>query len=220
MTRQPIGIFSRSLKFEIDFLARVITAFWPTIASRSFATASTSFASCVAWPTPDVDGDLLEPRHLHHVPVAEALHQGGDDVVLVRHGEPGHHAFVAVPLLAPAPWVLPRRFLRLLACGPSACGLGFSAVSRRSWVRSEHFAALLWRRACGASCPSVSSLVTFVPTRVTWLLFGSSSITLETWMGASRCTMPALRVLLVRPGVALDDVHALRRSRVLVRGRP
>ena len=52
VTLQPIGMPSRSLNWAIDFLALVMTGFWPAIACISAAAASTFFLSWVASPTP------------------------------------------------------------------------------------------------------------------------------------------------------------------------
>ena len=52
VTLQPIGMPSRSLNWAIDFLALVITGFWPAIACISAAAVSTFFLSWVASPTP------------------------------------------------------------------------------------------------------------------------------------------------------------------------
>ena len=52
VTLQPIGMPSRSLNWAIDFLALVITGFWPAICSISAAAVSTFFLSWVASPTP------------------------------------------------------------------------------------------------------------------------------------------------------------------------
>ena len=52
MTIAPIGMFLRSLNCEIDFLARVIAAFWPVILPSSSAPVSTIFAFCVPSPRP------------------------------------------------------------------------------------------------------------------------------------------------------------------------
>ena len=52
VTLTPIGMPSRSLNWAIDFLALVITAFWPAMACISSAAASTFFLSWVASPTP------------------------------------------------------------------------------------------------------------------------------------------------------------------------
>jgi hypothetical protein len=41
VTAQPIGICSRSLKFEMFFLALRMVGSWPVIAARSLAAAST-----------------------------------------------------------------------------------------------------------------------------------------------------------------------------------
>jgi hypothetical protein len=43
---------SRSLNWAIDFLALVMTGFWPAISSISEAAVSTFFLSWVASPTP------------------------------------------------------------------------------------------------------------------------------------------------------------------------
>src|SRR5262245_38408279 len=52
VTLQPIGAFSRSLKFAIDFLARVTTGFWPVIACRSAVAKSRTLAFSFPSPTP------------------------------------------------------------------------------------------------------------------------------------------------------------------------
>ena len=52
VTMTPMGIPVRSLKAAIDFLARVITAFWPVIACRSPTAASSVFGFWMASPMP------------------------------------------------------------------------------------------------------------------------------------------------------------------------
>ena len=52
VTRQPIGMPSRSLKVAIDLRARVMTARWPAIFVSSSAAASTIFTFWIASPTP------------------------------------------------------------------------------------------------------------------------------------------------------------------------
>src|SRR5262245_47175929 len=52
VTLQPIGWFSRSLKFEIALRDFVITAFWPAISARSAAAVSTFLRSLTPSPTP------------------------------------------------------------------------------------------------------------------------------------------------------------------------
>src|SRR5262245_31651744 len=52
VTLQPIGWFSRSLKFEIALRDFVITAFWPAISARSAAAESTFLRSATPSPTP------------------------------------------------------------------------------------------------------------------------------------------------------------------------
>src|SRR5688572_13053064 len=52
VTRTPIGMFSRSLKFEIAFFDLVDTAFWPVIVLISSSAASISFLSVTATPIP------------------------------------------------------------------------------------------------------------------------------------------------------------------------
>ncbi|EJX02114.1 membrane protein [gut metagenome] len=49
---QPIGIFSRILKFAIALRVLVTTGFWPAIFVMSPRAASTSFLSLTASPTP------------------------------------------------------------------------------------------------------------------------------------------------------------------------
>ena len=52
VTLQPIGMPSRSLKPAIDFLAFVITGFWPVIVASCSAASSSALAFCSASPTP------------------------------------------------------------------------------------------------------------------------------------------------------------------------
>src|SRR4026207_1013763 len=52
VTLQPMGEFSRSLKFAIDFLARVTTGFCPAMVWRSATAKSTTFAFSLPSPTP------------------------------------------------------------------------------------------------------------------------------------------------------------------------
>ena len=49
---QPIGMFSRILKFAIALRVRVTIGFWPAILVMSPTAASTSFLSLTASPTP------------------------------------------------------------------------------------------------------------------------------------------------------------------------
>ena len=49
---QPTAWPWRSLKFAIDLRALRIAGFWPVIAASSSAAFSSSFAFCVASPTP------------------------------------------------------------------------------------------------------------------------------------------------------------------------
>ena len=44
VTLAPMGMPSRSLKLATDFLALVMTAFWPVMVVRSFTTASSTLA--------------------------------------------------------------------------------------------------------------------------------------------------------------------------------
>src|SRR5882672_8175883 len=52
VTAQPIGMPLRILKFAMDFLARVMMAFWPVIWPSSCAAVSSSFAFWLASPRP------------------------------------------------------------------------------------------------------------------------------------------------------------------------
>src|SRR6266850_1973340 len=52
VTAQPMGMPLRILKFAMDFLARVMTAFWPVIWPSSCAAVSSSFAFWLASPRP------------------------------------------------------------------------------------------------------------------------------------------------------------------------
>jgi hypothetical protein len=47
-----MGIPLRTLNCAIDFLARVTTGFWPLTRASSSAPTSTTFAFCVASPSP------------------------------------------------------------------------------------------------------------------------------------------------------------------------
>ncbi len=52
VTFTPIGMPSRSPKFEIDLRARVTTGLWPVISASSATTESSSFAFFGASPSP------------------------------------------------------------------------------------------------------------------------------------------------------------------------
>ena len=52
VTITPIGIPWRSLKLAIDFLAFVITGFWPAIEVSSVTAVSSTFAFAIASPMP------------------------------------------------------------------------------------------------------------------------------------------------------------------------
>ena len=52
VTLAPMGTPSRSLKLAMDFLARVMTGFWPAMACRSAAAKSMTLALSRASPTP------------------------------------------------------------------------------------------------------------------------------------------------------------------------
>ena len=52
VTCAPIGMPSRSLNCAMDFLARLITGFWPVMAVRSLMALSTSLESLAASPRP------------------------------------------------------------------------------------------------------------------------------------------------------------------------
>src|SRR5690349_5012389 len=52
VTAQPMGMPLRILKFAMDFLARVIIAFWPVIWPSSCAAVSSSFTFWLASPRP------------------------------------------------------------------------------------------------------------------------------------------------------------------------
>ena len=52
VTRQPMGMPSRSLNAAMDFLARVITAFCPAMTDSSFMASSISLLFWLAEPRP------------------------------------------------------------------------------------------------------------------------------------------------------------------------
>ena len=80
---QPIGMPSRSLKFEIDFFALPHRGFWPVMCASSLAAASSSFAFRDRVAHAHVDHDLHQARRLHDVRVAELLHQRRAHLLLV-----------------------------------------------------------------------------------------------------------------------------------------
>ena len=75
VTLAPIGMPSRSLKVAIDLRALVITGFCPAISARSAAAAVDLLGVGDRLADAHVQHDLVEPRHLHRVLVAELLHQ-------------------------------------------------------------------------------------------------------------------------------------------------
>ena len=137
MTFTPIGRPARILKVAIAFLARVMTAFWPAIAVRSFSAAWIFLVSASRFARADVQHDLVDLRNLHGVLVAELLHQlGTDDVVVallearhvVRDRARASPTATCVPALTFAPsWRSCRPWLGLglrpfgLPCGASGC---------------------------------------------------------------------------------------------------
>ncbi len=58
VTLAPMGMPSRSLKFATDFLALVMTAFWPVMVARSLQTASSTLALSRASPQPTLTTTL------------------------------------------------------------------------------------------------------------------------------------------------------------------
>ena len=83
VTMTPIGMPVRSLKAAIDFLARVITGFWPTIAVTSLTASSSALAFCDRLAHADVEHDLAEARHLHGVLITKLFHQRGYHFLMV-----------------------------------------------------------------------------------------------------------------------------------------
>ena len=80
VTMTPIGMPSRSLKLEIDFLALVMTGCWPVIVAMSSDAVSSALALATASPRPMFSVTFVHARRLHHVGVAELLHQRGHDL--------------------------------------------------------------------------------------------------------------------------------------------
>ena len=83
MTLQPIGMPSRSLNWAIDFFALVITGFWPAIGCISAAAVSTLLLVLGRLADAHVDDDLVEPRDLELVLVAELLDHRRDDALVI-----------------------------------------------------------------------------------------------------------------------------------------
>ena len=71
VTLAPMALPSRSLKPAIDFLALVMSGFWPVISVRSRDGALEQRRLRDGRADAHVDHDLLEPRHLHDVAEAE-----------------------------------------------------------------------------------------------------------------------------------------------------
>ena len=83
VTLQPIGMPSRSLNCAIDFLALVITGFWPAICCISAAAGLDLLLVLGRLADAHVDDDLVEPRHLEPVLVAELLGHRLDDALVI-----------------------------------------------------------------------------------------------------------------------------------------
>ena len=73
VTLQPIGMPSRSLNWAIDFLALVITGFWPAICCISVGRGLDLLLVLGRFADAHVDDDLVEPRDLELVLVTELL---------------------------------------------------------------------------------------------------------------------------------------------------
>ena len=64
VTMQPIGMFSRSLKFAIALRERVTTGFWPVIVGHLLDRRIEQLHVLDRLAEAHVEDDLLEPRHL------------------------------------------------------------------------------------------------------------------------------------------------------------
>ncbi len=73
---QPMDMPSRSLNAAIDLRALVTTGFWPAICVSSFTAPSISLRVLRGFAQADVERDLLDLGHGHHVLVPELLGQG------------------------------------------------------------------------------------------------------------------------------------------------
>ena len=77
VTMQPIGMFSRSLKFAIAFLDLVTTGFWPVIAVSSATAESIILAFWIASPRPMLSTIFSSRGTWFTFVVAHLLHQSG-----------------------------------------------------------------------------------------------------------------------------------------------
>ena len=84
VTLQPMPISSRSLKFAMDFLDCVITAFCPAISDKIFSSRIDLLAIGHGFANAHVEDDLLDPRHRHGVGIPEPFHQSRFDVAVVN----------------------------------------------------------------------------------------------------------------------------------------
>ena len=83
VTLAPMALPSRSLKQAIDFLALVISGFWPVMSVRSVTACSRSEAWADGVADAHVHHDLLEARDLHDVAEPEVGLELVTDLVVV-----------------------------------------------------------------------------------------------------------------------------------------
>ena len=198
VTIAPIGMPARSLKFAIAFLARVTTGFCPLMRLQLLDRGVDDLRVRDGRAETHVDHDLLEPRNLHRVLVAELLGERRDDLLLVFLEQPRRDDFrvdvttrpprrrtrrlaaLAAALAAVA--FAPLSALGLLARGASVAALGFSP-SPFGFFSS---AMAHYSDTAGSSSPLLTAMRTFLPpssalkrTRVPLPVFGSTGMTLQ-----------------------------------------
>ena len=126
VTLAPIGIFSRTLKAAIDFLAWVTTAFWPAISAEILGGDRRLLGIAGGLADAHVQHDLVETRNLHLVVVVELLLQRLADGLVVdllqaRRVVLRPPAALRLRASLRQPWPRPRIALPPCACLPGPC---------------------------------------------------------------------------------------------------
>ncbi len=199
VTVQPTGMPARSPKLAIAFLALVTTAFWPVIRPSSSTAASSCLGFFPASPMPTLSTTFTSRGTSCGLVRPNSFWQLGAHRLLVERLQPRHALgglgrviqragaalLLALALAAgrrPRPSRLPALRLRRLR----RLFLRVSAI-----VTGSSGSAGPTSRRCRSTVPSASMRRR---TRVGAPPFGSSSITFEWWIGASRSMIPASAV--------------------------
>src|ERR1700730_870717 len=202
VTLHPMGTFSRSLKFAIDFLARVMTGFWPVMACRSAVAKSRILGFSLPSPTPMLMTifsrrgtwkGLVYPRSFMRAGMTAVLNRsrrrGGTSPVTRARVATGAAAGAAAAPPLPPRGLAPGAGLPPWEALPPCGGFGLLALLSSAMAYALSMISPD-RRAIRAFLPSASWRT---PTRVGLLVCGSTSITLDRWIAPSRSMMPPWR---------------------------